>query len=611
MRRVEPTTEKLVVAAQRGAPDALRELLGAHLPLTYAIVGRSLGRSADVDDVVQETMLRVVRDLPGLREPGRFRAWLATIAMHQVNDRRRIWRRATERTMPLDETTDELPDPDGDFTGVTLLRLELSGQRRQTVEATRWLDPEHRDLLALWWLETAGELTRAELAEALGVSVAHAAVRVQRMREQLEQARALVAALDRAPRCAALDASLATWDGVPGSVWRKRLGRHVRTCDACSAGTRGLVPAARLLAGIALVPVPASLIASLALDGLAPATAAAGGSALAGGGATGPGHLLPGVAAKSLAGFSATVVAAVAVVTLVPWQPVSTRSSDEASPPPPTPVPSEVVPGSGSAGTSVDAPPSGTVEPDPVPPVESGVVPFRGVANSECGDMERMGVSWFYNWGLDPGGCGDRGFVPMISGKSHRSPEAVRGAVDQVVAAGYDTVLGFNEPNKADQADLSVAEAVALWPALTSNENVLVGSPATSADSGGRQWFSDFMAEVEAGNLRVDFVNVHWYGWNADSCDARAAEFERYLDWVGSKAGGRPVWVTEYGCMHQSNPDEATVIDFYTASLEVFAERPWITRYAWYPWNPHNHLVADDGSLTALGTTYTRQPTHR
>ncbi|WP_158920802.1 glycosyl hydrolase [Streptomyces sp. NBRC 109706] len=250
-------------------------------------------------------------------------------------------------------------------------------------------------------------------------------------------------------------------------------------------------------------------------------------------------------------------------------------------------------------------------EPDPVPPVESGVVPFRGVANSECGDMERMGVSWFYNWGLDPGGCGDRGFVPMISGKSHRSPEAVRGAVDQVAAAGYDTVLGFNEPNKADQADLSVAEAVALWPALTSNENVLVGSPATSADSGGRQWFSDFMAEVEAGNLRVDFINVHWYGWNADSCDARAAEFERYLNWVESKARGRPVWVTEYGCMHQSNPDEATVIDFYTASLEVLAERPWITRYAWYPWNPHNHLVADDGSLTALGTTYTRQPTHR
>ncbi len=43
---------------------------------------------------------------------------------------------------------------------LTILRLGLSGQRREVAEATRWLDEDDRELLALWWQEAAGELTR-------------------------------------------------------------------------------------------------------------------------------------------------------------------------------------------------------------------------------------------------------------------------------------------------------------------------------------------------------------------------------------------------------------------------------------------------------------------
>jgi len=41
--------------------------------LVYSIVGRALNGDADVDDVVQETMLRA---LGSLRAPERFRSWL-------------------------------------------------------------------------------------------------------------------------------------------------------------------------------------------------------------------------------------------------------------------------------------------------------------------------------------------------------------------------------------------------------------------------------------------------------------------------------------------------------------------------------------------------------
>jgi RNA polymerase sigma factor (sigma-70 family) len=248
----------VVVAARSGDRKAISTLVTDHLPLVYNFVGRMLGRHADVDDVVQETMLRAVRDLPALREPSRFRPWLMAIARHQVTERHRSRHTAMSRTAPFDEELHE-PDPATDFAAVTALRLDVSAQRRQTAEAALWLDDDHRETLALWWLETAGALTRAEVAESMGLSAAHAGVRIQRMREQLEVARTIVVALAAADRCPGLTGALAGWDDVPGALWRKRIARHLRECDACGGAAKALIPTDRLLASAALVAVPIDL----------------------------------------------------------------------------------------------------------------------------------------------------------------------------------------------------------------------------------------------------------------------------------------------------------------------------------------------------------------
>ena len=132
-------------------------------------------------------MLRALRQLPGLRAPESFRTWLAMIAVNRVGTHLHRRQTAAARQVDLDELV-EMPDAEADLENLTMLRLELSGQRRQVVRASRWLDPDDRALLSLWWLEVAGQLTRTELAAAMGVSVAHAGVRVQRMRGQLELA---------------------------------------------------------------------------------------------------------------------------------------------------------------------------------------------------------------------------------------------------------------------------------------------------------------------------------------------------------------------------------------------------------------------------------------
>ncbi|WP_344341552.1 sigma-70 family RNA polymerase sigma factor, partial [Kitasatospora putterlickiae] len=266
------TGATLVLAAQAGDPQAREALVAAWFPLVYNVAGRALNGHADVDDVAQETMIRALDGLEGLRDPEAFRSWLVAITMNQVRSRSTGQQQAA--VGGLDESW-EVADPRADFTDLTILRLGLSGQRREVAEATRWLDPDDRELLALWWLEAAGELTRAELVEALDLTPQHAAVRVQRMKKQLEAGRVVVRALGAYPRCPDLAELTAGWDGTPNSVWRKRIARHIRGCAACDGLGRDLFPAEGLLAGLALVPVPMDAPSGLALQ---TAGAAVGGS---------------------------------------------------------------------------------------------------------------------------------------------------------------------------------------------------------------------------------------------------------------------------------------------------------------------------------------------
>ncbi|MDO0917372.1 sigma-70 family RNA polymerase sigma factor [Streptomyces sp. DT2A-34] len=277
----------LVAAARNGDSKAQDALVGAYLPLVYNVVGRALNGSVDVDDVVQETMLRALDALNGLRDPESFRSWLVAIAMNQV---RAHWHDRQSAPGPVEEAQ-ELADPGADFVDLTMLQLQLSGQRQETARATRWLEPDDRGLLSLWWLECAGELTRSEVAAALELSPQHTAVRVQRMKAQLEAARVVVRALDARPRCQELRGVVASWDGRPSALWRKRIARHARSCVHCSGLWSGLLPAEGLLAGLALVAAAPALLESVlsASGGMALAGSASRLSASADRGRPGPG----------------------------------------------------------------------------------------------------------------------------------------------------------------------------------------------------------------------------------------------------------------------------------------------------------------------------------
>ena len=93
------------------------------------------------------------------------------------------------------------------------------------------------------------------------------------------------------------------------------------------------------------------------------------------------------------------------------------------------------------------------------------------------------------------------------------------------------TLLGFNEPDRADQAHMTVNQALDLWPRLQST-GLRLGAPAvaTGGDVAGG-WLDRFMKGAKARHYRVDFIPLHWYG--ADFNTPRAtAQLRSYLQAV-------------------------------------------------------------------------------
>lgn len=90
--------------------------------------------------------------------------------------------------------------------------------------------------------------------------------------------------------------------------------------------------------------------------------------------------------------------------------------------------------------------------------------PLRGWAGGEVSKVEAINGGWFYHWGLSkPAGNYDASFLPMFWGGG----SVTTANINQVLSYGDTThVLGFNEPERSDQANMSVATAISKWQML-------------------------------------------------------------------------------------------------------------------------------------------------
>jgi RNA polymerase sigma-70 factor, ECF subfamily len=88
------TKSELVRLAQDGDRDAFDLLLTAVIDHLYRVARLILRDYDSAEDAVQEALVHCWRDLPGLRDPDRFDAWLNRLLLHSVTDEARSRRRA-------------------------------------------------------------------------------------------------------------------------------------------------------------------------------------------------------------------------------------------------------------------------------------------------------------------------------------------------------------------------------------------------------------------------------------------------------------------------------------------------------------------------------------
>ncbi len=224
----------------------------------------------------------------------------------------------------------------------------------------------------------------------------------------------------------------------------------------------------------------------------------------------------------------------------------------------------------------------------------------KGWAGGNHNYIKTFGAHWHYTWSLGNRSKGTS-FVPMLKGKKQTNNNALK------TLSSYPNLphlLGYNEPERAKQGNLSIEEALAFWPklqALAEKKNSRLGSPAPSSDNGGLNWLDSFMTEAKRRKFKVDFVAVHYYrSHNPD-------ELEDFIDSIAQKYR-LPIWLTEFnGWSGSINEHEK----FLKQALKFLEKERKVERYAYFnpPKGKNHSLLNPDGSLSSLGELYQKAGT--
>ena len=154
----------LIDRARRGDHDAFADLVDGRLARLDAAARLILRDGELARDAVQEAMIRAWRDLPGLRDPDRFDAWLQRLLANACLD---LVRRRKRRVIEVELSPIDAPstvDIATDLADRQLLDQALAG-----------LAPSHRAVVALHYLLG---MPLPEVAASLGIPLGTAKSRL-------------------------------------------------------------------------------------------------------------------------------------------------------------------------------------------------------------------------------------------------------------------------------------------------------------------------------------------------------------------------------------------------------------------------------------------------
>jgi hypothetical protein len=233
---------------------------------------------------------------------------------------------------------------------------------------------------------------------------------------------------------------------------------------------------------------------------------------------------------------------------------------------------------------------------------------LRGGDWARC--LTELNVRWIYNWtSKRPAGLPEGvEWVPMVF-KDNENGFAAKALAEirADLANKPPALLGFNEPEGKDQANMTVEQALELWPKLE-EINLPLGSPAgVHADS---PWMQSFMKEALKRKYRIDFITIHWYGGPS------ASQLMTHLEKI-ARLYKRPLWITEFcpadwsAAKNGKNEHaEKDVLRFIKDALPRLERSSDVERYAWFSAAPGNTptgcsaLFDANSTITKLGEAY-------
>ncbi|MHC4625702.1 MAG: RNA polymerase sigma factor [Planctomycetota bacterium] len=170
----------LVCAARDGDKKALQELLVRNWSWLRGLVYSIVADADEIDDVLQDICVRVIEKVSSVRQPERFRPWLAVLARRQALRHRQQRARRAELS-PSDSGIGASPVLLGETPLVTE-NAERAEQCEQILQALKLLPEKYREV---FMLQYSSDLTYRQIAEILDIPVTTVQIRLVRARAMI------------------------------------------------------------------------------------------------------------------------------------------------------------------------------------------------------------------------------------------------------------------------------------------------------------------------------------------------------------------------------------------------------------------------------------------
>jgi hypothetical protein len=233
----------------------------------------------------------------------------------------------------------------------------------------------------------------------------------------------------------------------------------------------------------------------------------------------------------------------------------------------------------------------------------------KGWCGWNANEIKKINVTCYYDWNVGGTTTLNYEYTPIRQKSDWPSWNDINSKQN------VSHLLGFNEPDQTDQANMTLDQMLEQWPNMMKS-GLRIGSPAWANPWGGKGGnLFDFIKKCDELNYRVDFIALHCY-WGGKTPQNWYNDL-KYLH----EATGRPLWITEWnnGANWTTEwwPDNTHALSDVNAQkqlndlkgiLQVLDTAHFVERYFIYNWVQDCRAMILADTLTPAGKYYAANP---